>query len=93
MLNKRQKITDMIIEIEYYKKDTLLSGKSRSCCELQNQFAATEFMYDKETDNFIELLCRNYGWTVIETDILPDYVYDRDVQKLYKQRSCSNSRQ
>ena len=70
----------MVLEIEYYKKDTLLSGKSRSFCELQKQLEAAEFMYDPGTDNFVELLCRNYGWTVIKADILPDYVYDRDVK-------------
>ncbi|MDE5582613.1 MAG: hypothetical protein K2J08_02760 [Ruminococcus sp.] len=76
----------MIIEIEYYKGNIMLSGKSISFAELKKQLETTENIHDAETDNFIELLCRNYQWTVTETDMIQDYVYDRDVRKLYKQR-------
>lgn len=76
----------MIIEIEYYKGNIMLSGKSVSFSELKKQFETIENIHDAETDNFIELLCRNYQWTVIETGIMTDYVYDRDIRKLYKQR-------
>ncbi|MDE6666408.1 MAG: hypothetical protein K2K14_09560 [Ruminococcus sp.] len=76
----------MIIEIEYYKGNIMLSGKSVSFSEMKKQLETTENIHDAETDNFIELLCRNYQWTVIEIDIMPDYVYDRDIRKLYKQR-------
>jgi len=76
----------MIIEIEYYKKDTLLSGKKISSTELKEQFEITENIHDAETDNFIEMLCRNYGYVITETDMMPDYVYDRDIRKLYKRR-------
>lgn len=74
----------MILEIEYYKKDTLLSGKSRSFAELKKQLEITEILHDSETDNFVDMLCRNYDWTIIETDALSDYIYDRDIKKLYK---------
>ncbi|MDE6425409.1 MAG: hypothetical protein K2K89_04635 [Ruminococcus sp.] len=76
----------MILEIEHYKKDTLLSGKSVSFFELKKHLETTENIHDYETDNFIEILCRNYGYIIIETDIMPDYIYDRDAGKLYKKR-------
>lgn len=79
----------MILEIEYYKKDTMLSGKSVSLAGLKKQIEASENIHDPETDNFIETLCRNYGYIVIENDITPDYVYDRDIGKLYKKRGKS----
>ncbi|MBR4096136.1 MAG: hypothetical protein IKK42_02390 [Oscillospiraceae bacterium] len=74
----------MIIEIEYYKGEISLFGKSQSISELKQQFKNIETTYDKSTDNFIDLLCRTYQWTIIETDESPDWVYDRDTQKLYK---------
>lgn len=76
----------MILEIEYYKKDTLLSGRTVSFSELKKQLETTENIHDTETDNFIEMLCRNYGYIIIEADIMPDYVYDRDIEKIYKRR-------
>lgn len=76
----------MILEIEYYKKDTLLSGKTVSFAVLKKQLETTENIHDHKTDNFIEMLCRNYGYIIIETDIMPDYIYDRDAGKLYKKR-------
>ncbi len=76
----------MIIEIEYYKKDTMLSGKAMSLAELKKQLETTENIHDTETDNFTEMLCRNYGYVITETDMIPDYVYDRDIRKLYKRR-------
>ena len=74
----------MIIEIEYYKGDTLLFGKVKSTAELKKQLDYIEAIYDRETDNFIELLCRNYQWSVLETYEKPDYIYDRDVEILSK---------
>ena len=76
----------MILEIEYYKKDTLLSGRTVSFSELKKQLETTENIHDPETDNFIEILCRSYCYIVIDADVPPDYVYDRDIQKIYKRR-------
>ena len=76
----------MILEIEYYKYDTHLIGKTASISELKKQLEETETLYDKENDNFIELFCRMFCWSVIDTDELPDYVYDRDAKLLYKPR-------
>ena len=50
----------MVIEIEYYKGDTLLYGKMNNFVELKKQIDYIESIYDRETDNFIELLCRTY---------------------------------
>lgn len=76
----------MILEIEYYKKDTMLSGKSVSLAGLKRQIETVENIYYSETDNFIEMLCRNYGYMVAENNITPDYVYDRDIRKLYRKK-------
>ena len=76
----------MVIEIEYYKGDTLLFGKVRNTVELKEQLDDIQVIYDRVTDNFIELLCRNYQWSVLETDEVPDYIYDRDIDKLSKNK-------
>lgn len=74
----------MILEIEYYKKDTLLSGRTVGFAELKRQLETTEMLCD--TDNFVEMLCRSYGYIVIDSDVPPDYVYDRDIEKIYRRR-------
>ena len=76
----------MVIEIEYYKGDTLLFGKVRNTVELKEQLDDIQVIYDRVTDNFIELLCRNYQWSVLETYEVPDYIYDRDIDKLSKNK-------
>lgn len=68
----------MIIEIEYCKGDVTLTGKSRGTAELKRQIAEVERLYDRENDNFTELLCRMYNWTEIPAVELPDITYDRD---------------
>lgn len=77
----------MIIEIEYYKGDTLLFGKVKNTAELKKQLDNIQVIYDGATDNFIELLCRNYQWSVLETYERPDYIYDRDIDRIYKNKS------
>ena len=72
----------MIIEIEYFKGDTFLCGKRVTFGKLREQIKDVEQIYDRQEDNFIELLCRMYGWTVISEDEDPEYTYDRDVGKL-----------
>lgn len=71
----------MIIEIEYYKGDTLLYGQKISFVELKKQFEIIEDLYDKKEDNFVALLCRMYHWTVVEDKLQADYIYDRDTGK------------
>ncbi len=45
-----------------------------------------EKIYDKENDNFERILCSLIQFEIIETDELPDYIYDRDIKKLYRPR-------
>lgn len=74
----------MVIKIEYYKGDTLLYGKVNDFVELKKRIDYIESIYDRETDNFTELLCRIYRWTKLNTDEEADYTYDRDIQRLRK---------
>lgn len=71
----------MIIEIEYYKGDTLLYGAKVSFEEFKKQIKIIENLYDKKEENFIELLCRMYNWTIVEYEMEAEYVYDRDIKK------------
>ncbi len=74
----------MIIEIEFYRGDILLSGKQIPYAEFLRQLHEIEFDYDRAHDNFVALLCRRYNWTIINTFENPTYVYDRDIQKAYR---------
>lgn len=76
----------MILEIEYYKGDTLLFGKVRNTAELKEQLDNIQNIYDRVADNFIELLCRDYQWSVLGTYEKPDYIYDRDIDSLRKNK-------
>ena len=40
--------------------------------------------FDRENDNFAELLCRYFDWSIISYYGIPDYTYDRDVEKLIR---------
>ncbi|MGN1032249.1 MAG: hypothetical protein ACI4PU_02195 [Intestinibacter sp.] len=72
-----------IVEIEYYKGDILLYGRKIDKSELKSQIREIEACYDRDVDNFIELFCRRFGWTIFETEDIPDFIYDRDIGKLY----------
>lgn len=50
--------------------------------DLNKQLLEIEDDYDKESDNFVDLLCTRFEWCVFETEERPDYVYDRDVGRL-----------
>ena len=70
----------MILCIESHLGDTYLSGKYRTKTELK-QLLHTESLRDVETDNFLPLLCRLYGWEeTAETE--PDFTWDRDTELL-----------
>ena len=75
----------MILCIESWKGDTYLTGKKRTISELSCQIRQVERIFDRETDNFIPMLCRLYGWDVIsnELDVVPDYTYDADTGLIY----------
>ncbi|ADU24402.1 MULTISPECIES: hypothetical protein [Ruminococcus] len=72
----------MILEIEYYKADTQLVGKARHFSEVKEQLEKAEHLHDRVNDNFIELLCRMFGWTENKIFCRPDLIYDRDIMKL-----------
>lgn len=79
----------MLVEIEYYKENVLLYGKKRTYAEFRRQMEEIEAIYDEVEDNFVELLGRRYGWTVVrgdmsDEDMVPVYVYDRDTGKAYR---------
>lgn len=75
----------LIIEIEWYKGDTLLRGKKISFPIFKAQITKTEQDYDRDEDNFIALLCRRYHYEVISTDTAAaSFVYDRDTGKAYQ---------
>ena len=59
-------------------------GKQVSYAEFLRQLNEIESDYDREQDNFIPLLCRRYGWMIIETSDIPAYVYDRDIRRAYQ---------
>lgn len=73
----------MIVEIEYYKGDILLSGRQITYAEFLRQITEIEAVYDRIQDNFTALLCRRYDWTITETSEIPAYVYDRDTEKAF----------
>lgn len=76
----------MIIEIEYYKYHTKLIGGDICSSDLNRLLMQAEKLYDRESDNFERVLCSLIQYDIIETDERPDYVYDRDIKKLYKPR-------
>ena len=77
----------MVLELEffYYKNSRFLNGKKVSYRELYRQIRYVEEIYDREHDNFGELMCRCFGWVEIEDYAeLPDYTYDRDTEKIIR---------
>lgn len=72
----------MTVEIEYYKGDTLLQGQKISFDEFKKQINTIEKCYNKDEDNFVELLCSMYHWAVIENgQQRAEFIYDRDIEK------------
>ena len=74
----------MILEIEYYKGDVFLTGKNISESTLRKHIVYVQRTFDRENDNFTELLCRCFDWEILSYDGIPDYTYDRDIEKLKK---------
>lgn len=71
----------MVVEIEYFKGDTLLYGTGISFDAFRKQVQTAEQLCDKDADNFVALLCRMYSWEICGEPARPQYVYDRDIQK------------
>ncbi len=76
----------VIIEIEYFKGDTLLYGQKINEFVLHYQIKEIENSYDRNQDNFVELLCSRFGWTVYQGEEMPDFIYDRDIGRLYRRK-------
>ena len=79
----------MMIEIEYFQYDIFLFGKRRSRDVLLKELEEVERDHDKNEDNFTELLCKKYGWVMIDkaqNPESPEYTYDRDIGKLVEPR-------
>ncbi|MCR5836641.1 MAG: hypothetical protein K6G88_09040 [Lachnospiraceae bacterium] len=74
----------MIIEIEYYKGDVKISGARVSLKELERALNVANNTYSVEKDDFEVVLCKLLNWKIVQTDEKVDYVYDRDIEKLYK---------
>ena len=77
----------MVLELEFffYEKSRFLSGKKVSYGELIRQILFVEEIYDREHDNFLELMCRCFGWNEIENYAeMPDFTYDRDTEKIIR---------
>ena len=72
----------MVIEVEYYKGNTLLHGKKIPFRVLKHQIDVIENIYDREEDNFVELLCWMYNWTAGGEEAEVVYVYDRDIERI-----------
>lgn len=75
---------DLVIEIEYYKGDILLEGKTIAFHTFQSQIADIERDYDREEDNFTALLCRRFHYEPAAADAVPQFVYDRDTVRAYR---------
>ena len=77
----------MVLQLEFYlyEKDRFLYSKSVTYDELLKQIQSIEEIYDREHDNFLELMCRCYGWNEIKNfkDVL-DFTYDRDTEMLIR---------
>ena len=78
---------DMILEIEDYKGDVCLAGKNIAENDLKKQLEYVQNNYDRAEDNFIEFLCRCFNWEISYYIDIPDYTYDRDIERL-KKKGC-----
>lgn len=74
----------IVVEIEYFKDDVLLTGAYLTFEEFIHQIKTIEDIYDTTEDNFIDLLCHIYNWSICREQLKPYYVYDRDIEKAYK---------
>lgn len=75
----------MILEIASWKGDVLLRGRKIPRYELQRQLKHIEEIYDRDCDNFVELLCRIYSWTKMKSREGPaDVIFDRDTKLLLR---------
>ncbi|KES14885.1 Aldo/keto reductase family [Gilliamella apicola SCGC AB-598-I20] len=74
----------MIIEVESYCGNTLISGKVRNIGQLKNRMM--KIIKEFGTDNFVDFFCVQFGFNVYPYDeyIIADYVIDLDTYQVYK---------
>lgn len=79
----------MILEIEFYKGDALLTGKHLNEHSLRKLLKNVKRQCGDSGD-LAETLCRNYGFERITAEVFPDWRYDRDTGLLYKPRGAAD---
>lgn len=74
----------MLIEIESFYGDSLLSGKVSSIEQLRHQMLTV--LADCDTCDFISVFCARYGYDIYPYDesIQVDYVIDLDTYMVYR---------
>lgn len=74
----------MLIEIESFYGDSLLSGKVSSIEQLKYQVMTV--LADCDIQNFISVFCARYSYDIYPYDesIQVDYVVDLDTYSVYK---------
>lgn len=74
----------MLIQIESFLGDALLSGKVSSIGQLKHRMMMV--LADCDTCDFIAIFCARYGYDIYlyDENIQVDYVIDIDIYKVYK---------
>ncbi|MCX8674147.1 hypothetical protein J3U16_02455 [Gilliamella sp. B3023] len=74
----------MLIKIESFYGDSLLSGLVSSVAQLKHRVMAV--LADCDLGDFISIFCARYGYYIYPYDerIQVDYVVDLDIYKVYK---------
>lgn len=74
----------MIIEVESYYGNTLISGKVRNIGQLKNRMM--KIIKEFGTENFVDFFYIQFGFNVYPYDeyIIVDYVIDLDTYQVYK---------
>ena len=61
----------------------LFYGKRVTKSEFIRQVKEIEQIYDREEDNYAELFCRCFGWTILTTQEESEFTYDRDTGRVF----------
>lgn len=70
----------MIVEVEHYLGDTLLSGKVRSVGQLK--YRVRSVLRDTHPDDFVRIFCARYGFEILPElpEMQVDYCIDLDTK-------------
>ncbi|OCG41967.1 MULTISPECIES: hypothetical protein [unclassified Gilliamella] len=74
----------MIIEIESFYGNTLISGKASSIGQLKSRMM--KVLNDVGSENFTHIFCFRYGYQIYpyNKNIAVDYVIDLDIYHVYQ---------